>query len=515
MSTVRTRFAPSPTGPLHMGNARTALFNYLFAKNQKGVFLLRIEDTDKERSKPEWEKDVLENLEWLGLKWDEGPAFANATAGKPYIGDYGPYHQSKRTQIYKKYLEKLIKEKKAYYCYCPPDELEAQKQDQMSRGEAPRYTGVCRTAKQQEDKPSVIRFLTESKQITFQDLIRGKISFETELLGDFVIAKDLETPLYNFSVVVDDNDMNITHVIRGEDHIPNTPKQILMQEALGLSQPQYAHLPLLLGEDRSKLSKRHGDNSVTTFREKGYLPEAATNFLSLLGWNPGDTREIFSLEQLIEEFSLKRIQKGGAVFNINRFDYINGYYLRNKSLGELVELCLPYFVHEGLIEPIWKEKSVAGADIVGGHFGWKLVQECIVTQTKEKISLEQLEHVVALYQERLQRLSDIVEFTDFFFAKQLNYQKELLQWKKATDEETKESLKQMESILGGIDTWDKENLEKIIMPQANEGKDRGYMLWPFRVALTGKKASAGPFEIAEVLGKEQTIKRVQYAQKKL
>ena len=498
MSTTRTRFAPSPTGPLHMGNARTALFNYLFAKNQKGIFVLRIEDTDRERSKPEWEKDVLENLEWLGLKWNEGP-----------------FRQSERTELYKKHLEKLIEEKKAYYCYCLPDELEAQRQDQMSRGEAPRYTGTCRTAGDREGKPSVIRFLTVSKQITFQDLIRGKISFDTALLGDFVIAKDLETPLYNFSVVIDDNEMNITHVIRGEDHIPNTPKQILMQEALGLSQPQYAHLPLLLGEDRTKLSKRHGDNSVTKFREQGYLPEAAINFLSLLGWNPGDNREIFSLEQLIKEFSLKHIQKGGAIFNINRLNYINGYYLRKKSLKELTELCLPYFVHEGLIEPTWKEKSVAGANIVGGHLGWKLIQECIVTQTKEKISLTQLEHIVALYQERLQKVSDIVELTDFFFVKELDYPKELLQWKKATDEETKESLKQVENILEEIDQWDKENLEKIIMPKANAGKDRGYMLWPFRVALTGKKASAGPFEIAEVLGKEQTIQRVQDAQKKL
>jgi len=496
MSTVRTRFAPSPTGPLHMGNARTALFNYLFAKNQKGVFVLRIEDTDKERSKPEFETDVLENLEWLGLKWDEGP-----------------YRQSERTEIYKKHLEKWLEEKKAYYCYCPADELQAQRQDQMSRGEAPRYTGKCRTAEHQEGKPSVIRFLTVSKQITFSDLIRGKITFDTALLGDFVIAKDLDTPLYNFSVIIDDNEMNITHVIRGEDHISNTPKQILMQEALGLSQPQYAHLPLLLGEDRTKLSKRHGDNSVTTLREQGYLSEAATNFLALLGWNPGDEREIFSLEQLVQEFSMERIQKGGAVFNINRLDYINGYYLRKMPLKELTELCLPYFVQEGLIDPIWNEKSTVGEDFVTGHFGWKLVQECVVTQTKEKISIAKLESIVALHQERLQKVSDITELTAFFFVKELDYPKELLQWKKATDEETKQSLKQMENILEKIGDWSKENLEKIIMPQANEGKDRGFMLWPFRVALTGKKASAGPFEIAEVLGKEQTIKRVQHAQK--
>lgn len=339
---VRTRFAPSPTGPLHMGNARTALFSWLFAKKEGGDFIIRVEDTDKERSSPKWEQDVLENLEWLGLNWDEGPD----------KGSFGPYRQSQRTGIYKEYLEKLLLEKKAYWCSCTKEELEAQRQDQASRGETPRYSGKCRTLSLKEKKDgAAIRFLVEPKEITFKDLIRGKVSFDMALSGDIVIAKDIETPLYNFTVVVDDELMKITHVIRGEDHLSNTPKQLLLKEALGFKQNiQYAHLPLILGEDKTKLSKRHGDNSVIRFKKEGYLPEAIINFLALLGWNPGDEREIFSLQGLVKEFSLDRVQKGNAVFNLQRLDWINGFYLRQKDKKTLAELAIPYLKEAGLLE---------------------------------------------------------------------------------------------------------------------------------------------------------------------
>lgn len=469
--TIRTRFAPSPTGLLHMGNARAALFNYLFAKKENGVFVLRIEDTDKERSRKEWEEDILENFRWLGLEWDEF------------------YRQSERTELYKKYLTRLLEEGRAYYCFCTAEELEAQRQHQLSLGEAPRYIGTCRNLSKEEQEKrrergrgAVIRFIVEPKVVAFRDLIRGEIKFDGALLGDIVVAKDLQTPLYNFSAAVDDYEMRISHVIRGEDHISNTPKQMLLQEALGFPKVQYAHLPLLLGKDRAKLSKRHGDTSVRMFREQGYLPEAVINFLALLGWNPGTDREIFSLRELASEFSLERIQKGGAVFNVERLDWINGFYIRRQSLQKLAELCLPYLVGAGLVE-------------------------------RETADLQTLANVVALYQERLKKLSEITELADFFFKEKLEYPKELLRWKDATDEQTKELLEKVHTLLGGVgeNGWTKEKLEQVVMPEAEKEKNRGYMLWPFRVALCGKKASAGPFEIAEVLGKEKTLQRVKEA----
>lgn len=472
---VRTRFAPSPTGPLHMGGARTALFNYIFAKKEGGDFVLRIEDTDKERSEQKWEQDLLENLQWLGLEWDEEII-----------------RQSERTQIYKEYLEKLLKEEKAYWCFCLTEELEAQRQDQSSRGEAPRYTGTCKqlSSKEQEEaleagKKGVIRFVVEPKKVSFKDIIRGEIIFDAALLGDIVIAKDLETPLYNFTVVIDDALMNITHVIRGEDHIPNTPKQILLYEALGLKKTvQYAHLPLILGEDRTKLSKRHGDNSVTRFRKEGYLPEAIINFLALLGWNPGDEREIFSLQSLAKEFSLEKTQKSGAIFNIKRLDWINSFYIKQKKPAELAELCQPYIEKAGF------------------------------TALPKTLALEE---VVVLFQERMKKLSDIVELADFFFNGELDYSKELLCWKNATKETTIDALKKAEEIISSINEndWSKETLETLLMAEAEKTGDRGQFLWPLRVALTGKKASPGPFEVAEILGKEKSLERIERAKEKI
>lgn len=474
---VRTRFAPSPTGPFHMGSARTALFNYLFTKKEGGTFILRIEDTDKERSKPEWERDIIDNLAWLGIAYDEGPV-----------------RQSSRVEIYKKYLEQLLEQGKAYYCFCKEEELEAQKQEQMSRGEAPHYKGTCRElSKQEQEKKfkagesAVIRFVVEEKQVSFKDLIRGEVRFDAALSGDIVIAKDLQNSLYNFSVVIDDALMEITHVIRGEDHISNTPKQILVQEALGFKTPLYVHLPLLLGEDRTKLSKRHGDNSVSKFKQEGYLPEAIINFLALLGWNPGDEREIFTLGALVKEFSIEKIQKAGAVFNIKRLDWINGFYIRQKSPKELAKMCAPY----------------------------------INSQNSELI-----EKVVLLYRERLKKLSEITELSDFFFKEKLFYAKEMLLWKNYSAQDIKKSLENLEKIISDIKEKDftKENLQSILLAEADRGvgpstelrvKDRGLLLWPLRVALTGKQASAGPFEVAEILGKEKTLQRIKEAQELL
>jgi nondiscriminating glutamyl-tRNA synthetase len=512
---VRTRMAPSPTGLLHIGGARTALFNYLFAKKNEGSFVLRIEDTDLERSLPEFEKDILESFKWLWIEWDEGSDIE---------GKYGPYRQSQRTDIYKKYIEKLITEDKAYYCFCSQQELEAQRQYQMSQGLAPRYSGKCANLDKEtvkkylaEGKPTIIRFRVPAKKVSFDDLIRGKLEFDAGLMGDIIIAKDLNTPLYNFAVVVDDFEMKISHVIRGEEHISNTPKQILMQEALGFSKPLYAHLPLILGPDKTKLSKRHGATSVLEFKKQGYLPEAIINFMAFLGWNPGDEREIYSMSSLIKEFSLEKVQKAGAVFNIKKLDFLNGFYIRQKSVEKLTELCLPYLIEEGLISPFFKEAQYPPA------YGAKeIIQKYKISETGEEIYLETIQKIVSIYQERLKKLSEIVELTDFFFKAQLEYEKNLLKWKEMSDKEIKNSLNRLEKLLSKIkiEDWNKGNLESILLPEAEKmgpaaQKDRGYLLWPFRVALTGKQASASPFEIAEILGKEKTLKRIEEAKKLL
>ncbi len=525
---VRTRFAPSPTGFLHVGGVRTALFNYLFAKQNEGSFILRIEDTDVERSNSEFEKNILESLKWLGINWDEGP---------DVDGEYGPYLQSQRLKIYAKYIEKLLSEDKAYYCFCSEEELEAQRQYQMSQGLAPRYSGKCANLDKEtvkkylaERKPSVIRFRLTPKKVSFDDLIRGKVEFDTELMGDIVIAKNSTTPLYNFVVVIDDFEMKISHVIRGEEHISNTPKQILMQEALGLPQPLYAHLPMILGSDRSKLSKRHGATAIFDYKKEGYLPEALINFMAFLGWNPGDEREIYSLPSLVKEFSLEKVQKGGAVFNIKRLDYLNGFYIRQKSIEKLTEMCVPYLIEAGLIEKTGENPGNPG-EFEGTEkleIFEKETPEYKIKESGEGISFEKITKIISIYQERLKKLSEIVELTDFFFKEKLDYNKELLKWDEMSDKEIKYSLDKLEKILLKIksENWIKENLENVLLPEAEKMgpapqqagygvKDRGYLLWPFRVALTGKQASAGPFEIAEILGKEKTIKRIKETRKLL
>ena len=498
---VRTRFAPSPTGFLHIGSVRTALFNYLFAKKHNGTFVLRIENTDKERSKPEFEEDIKEGLKWLGINWDEGP-----------------YRQSERKDIYSRYLKKLLEEGKCYYCFCSEKELEIQRQEQMSRGLAPRYNGKCLNLSLKEIKKNlaegkkpVIRFKVPAKKIIFEDLIRGKVEFDTSLMGDIVIAKDLENPLYNFAVVIDDFEMKISHVIRGEDLLPSTPLQILLQESLNFSHPHYAHLPLILGPDKSKLSKRHGAVSVNEYKKMGYLPETLINFIAFLGWNPGTKREIFSLSSLIKEFSIQRVQKGAAVFNVKRLDYLNGFYIRQKSIEKLTESCLPYFIQEGLIKPILKTEQYPPA-----YGGSQIVRTYKIIEIKEEISFGYLKRIVAIYQKRLKKLSEISALTDFFFKNELNYEKNLLFWKDMTDKELKDSLIKLKEIISKIneDNWTKENLESTLLFYAEKEKDRGYLLWPLRVSLTGKRESATPFEIAEILGKKKTLKRLEEAIKK-
>jgi glutamyl-tRNA synthetase len=508
--TIRVRFPPSPTGFLQLGNIRTALFNFVFAKNNQGTFVLRIEDTDPERSKSEYEKDILESLKWLGLQWDEGPDIG---------GNFGPYRQSEKLEVYEKYLKKLLDEGKAFYCFCPEEELEVQRQYQLSQGQPSVYSGKCRNLSQAEveenlrqRKSANIRFKNEAQQpIVFQDLIRGKIEFEPKLIGDFSIARNLRAPLYNFSVVVDDSEMKITHVIRGEDHISNTPKQVLIQEALGFLRPKYAHLPMILAPDHSKLSKRHGSVSVQDYRENGYLPEALINFVALLGWHPTDEKEVFSLNSLIKEFSLERVQKAGAVFNQQRLDWLNGFYIRNLSLKNLTEKCLPYLLEAGLIKISQESFPAQLIEVPIEEKPRELKYE--VLETGEIVEFEHLTKTVFLYQQRLKKLSEIVELVDFFFKGKLVFASSLLAWKEMTDKELNEILEKLIRILEKVklEDWQKENLENLLLPEAEKVGDRGKLLWPFRVALTGKEASAGPFEVAAVLGKDKTLKRLKQA----
>jgi len=440
---IRVRIAPSPTGLFHIGTARTVLFNFLFAKKHKGSFILRIEDTDKQRSEKKYEKDILDNLKWLELEYDE------------------IYYQSKRTKLYRKYIEKLLKDGKAY-------------------------------------KDEIIWFKNPNKKIVFNDLIRGEVEFDSSTFGDFSLAKDLDTPLYNLTNVIDDYEMKISHVIRGEDHISNTPKQILIYQALGLDIPKFAHLPLILGPDKSKLSKRHGTVSVKDYRGQGYLPEALINFMALLGWNPGDNREIFSLKELIKEFSLEKVQKGGAIFNIDKLNWFNSYYIKQLPIGELTELCAPYLIKTGLVIPKFKMKQNPPA--YGGYF--------------PEISYEKnLQKIIKLEKERMNKLCEIGDNIEFYF-KQPKYKAKLLKWKDMNKKEIIESLNTSESLLCDVKDFKKENIENILMKKADK-KDRGRLLWPLRVALSGKEKSPGPFEIGEILGKKQTLERIKFAKKLL
>ncbi len=471
---VRVRIAPSPTGPFHIGTARTALFNWLFAKKYKGSFILRIEDTDLERSDIKYEKDIIGNLKWLGLDWDEGIDVG---------GDFAPYRQSERIHTYSKYLKILLDSGDAYYCYCTEEELEKMRQEQMSRGEPSRYTGRCRNLTEaqkrkfeKEGKTPIIRFKVPQKLLKFRDLIRGELEFDTSLLGDISIAKNLGLPLYNFAVVIDDHSMKISHVIRGEDHISNTPKQILIQEALGFPHPQYAHLPLILGPDKSKLSKRHGATAINWYKKEGFLPEAVINFMALLGWNPKTEKEIFTIQDLVKEFSLENVQKSGAVFNIEKLNWINGLYIRQMDPAELTKKCIPYLV-----------------------------------ESAKSFNLDWLKKIIALEQERIKKLSEIEERTEYFFKDKLDYKPELLIWKKMSPKEVATNLDKIEKVLSKIESEDfkTEKLKKAL--EDISPKDRGEVYWPLRVALTGRKASPGPLEIMEVLGKVKTLKRIKEA----
>ncbi len=456
----RVRFAPSPTGPMHIGSARTALFNWLFSKKDGGKFILRIEDTDKERSKKEFEEDILSGLTWLGLSWDEF------------------YRVSDRTSIYQEYLEKLLAQGKAYYCFCTEEELEAERESMMAEGLSPKYSGRCRSLSEAEVKekflkkmPSVIRFKVPETKVSFTDIVRGKIEFNTALIGDMVIAKSLTEPLYNFAVVIDDALMEITHVIRGEDHLSNTPKQIVLDAAFGFAVPEFAHLPIILNPDRSKMSKRFSDTALRDYINAGYLKEAVINFLAFLGWHPKDDREVMMVDELIKEFDIKRVQKAGAVFNIEKLNWLNGHYLGRLTFQEFREVAKDFLPKD------WQLNEAMFDSIRG----------------------------------RLKNFSELSDLVKFYFQLP-QFEAELLRFKEMNPRQIADNLEKSESLVKKLSEEDfkTSNLEKVFYEEIGDAS-RGEMLWPLRVALSGQQASPGPFEIMAALGKEETLKRIKFA----
>jgi len=435
---IITRFPPSPTGNLHVGSARTALFNYIFAKQNNGEMLFRLEDTDKARSKPEFEKDILNGLEWLGIEYDKLKMF----------------RQSERGDIYKKYLEKMISEGTAY----------VSKEENIKEG----------------GRTEVIRFKNPNKKVVFNDLIRGDIEFNTTELGDFVIAKSVDEPLYHLTVVVDDFETGITHIIRGEDGISNTPRQILIQEAIGAPRPVYVHMPFSLAPDRSKLSKRFGAVAVTQYKEMGYLPEAMVNYLMLLGWNPGTDQEIFSIDELIEQFDINKIQKGGAIFDIVKLNWINKEYIKKMSDND------------------FKKK----------------VGEFLPDKLKDK----NIDKILPIIKERIEKFGDIknmVEEGEFdYYFDNPEYEEGTLIWKNSDKETTIKHLKKIIDILDNVSKFNSNDIKESLWNYASE-QGRGDVLWPMRYALSGKEKSPDPFTLAEILGKEKTIERLKIAIEKL
>lgn len=365
MENIRVRFAPSPTGFLHVGNARTALFNWLFARQQGGIFILRIEDTDLERSAVKYEEELIEDLKWLGLNWDEGP---------DREGNFGPYRQSLRLEIYKTYTQRLLKEGKAYYCFCAPEELQTERKKAIASGKMPVYSGKCRSIPKDEalkrieaGEQAAVRLRTPGEgSLTYIDLVRGKIEFDLGLVGDPVLVRSSGLPAYNYAVVIDDSLMGITHVIRGEDHISNTPRQILTFEALGFSLPHFAHLSMVMGEDNARLSKRHGATAVGQFKKDGILSSALFNYLALLGWTPPGGREVLTREELAETFILKKVSRSSAIFDYDKLHWINRQHMQKLASRQQAELAYPYLKDSGLMPEvmsdahwIWLERVAA------------------------------------------------------------------------------------------------------------------------------------------------------------
>ena len=478
MDKFRVRFAPSPTGPLHIGGARSALFNYLLAKKYQGVMVLRIEDTDMERSSKESEENIFASLKWLGLDWDEGPDVG---------GPFGPYRQTERLDIYTKYANLLIEQGKAYHCYCSEEELEAQRQELIAQGETPRYIGCCRdltTAKKEEflrdNRQPVVRFkVPANHNIVIDDKVRGTVIFESNGIGDYVIVKSDGIPTYNFAAVIDDHLMEITHVIRAEEHLSNTPRQTLIYEALDWEAPVFAHVSLILGKDRSKMSKRHGATSVVQYKEQGYLPEAVVNFLVLLGWSPGGEEEIYNMQQLIEKFSLEKVSKSPAVFDMDKLEWINGIYIRQSPVEKIKEMAIP----------VLQEGGYLPQELTAGDWNW-------------------LNLVVEGVREKIHNIKDILGYMDIFTGTNVEFENEEAKLELA-GEEVPQVIDAFKEKLDLAEELSPETVKKMLKDITKETKLGGRKVFmPLRVAITGKMHGPELHYIIPALGKEQIKKRL-------
>jgi nondiscriminating glutamyl-tRNA synthetase len=500
MLNVRTRYAPSPTGFHHLGNLRTAVFAYLTAKHLDGTFVVRVEDTDQARTVEGSLKYMAESLSWLGIVPDEGVYFD----GQGQIaerGAFGPYTQSKRLGIYHEKAEQLVANGHAYKCFCSSDRLNTLREEQQRNKQAPRYDRHCRylqagevAAKVAAGESYVVRqAMPDNETVTFNDIIRGEISFETNDLDDQILLKSDGFPTYHLANIVDDHLMEITHVHRGEEWISSTPKNLLLYKAFGWEPPLFAHLPVILGPDKSKLSKRHGAEPILTYRDRGYLSEALVNVLAFIGWSPGTEEEFFTMDELVKRFQIEKVQKAAAVFDIARLDYVNGWYIRQLPLGEVAEYMVPYLVADGLI---------TAEPLTLGH-------ELEITRPVGEYLLT-VAHAV---QERLKHFDESSEASWFFFKRPTvdDAMRALIVPKKGEYDATVAILRESLQVLRDItdDMWSHDNIEEVLRLFISRKEVKAMeVLWPIRAALTGVPGSPGTFEMLQILGKAESLARI-------
>jgi nondiscriminating glutamyl-tRNA synthetase len=488
-SGVRVRFAPSPTGPLHIGGVRTALFNYLFARRRGGTFILRIEDTDVARSTAEYERDILIGLAWTGMRWDEGP---DPDTGVDR-GAYGPYRQMQRLDRYREAAARLLATDRAYYCYCTPEELDAERKRQEAAHEAPRYSGRCarlapeeRATFEREGRRPATRFRVGDRTIAFDDLVRGRVEIDAANLGgDFVIVRGDGTPLYHFTVVVDDADMEISHVIRGEEHLSNTPKHILLFQALGHAVPEFAHLPLILNPDRSKMSKRKNETSLAAYIDEGFVREAIVNYLALLGWSTGSEEEILSLAELEGRFELDHVQKAGAVFDRERLEWVNGQWIRRLPPNELIDRLRPF-----------------------------LAGELAAGRIDRLPSDDELRALLPIVQERLPTLAAIGDLVGFLFVEDVARDTAVLvpkRWDTATTVDALRAARHTIANAGPV-SFEADELEPALRRLAEERDWKaGDLFMAIRVAVTGRTATPPLFDTLVALGRDRALARLDRA----
>lgn len=459
---VKVRFAPSPTGFLHIGGVRTALFNWLYAKNHGGKFVLRIEDTDLSRSTEESIEEILESMRWLGLDWDEGP-----------------FRQTERQEIYSQKVEQLLSAGKAYHCYCTPEELDRKRSEAQKAGNKPKYDGTCRERPDSpEGAPSVIRFKAPIEgTVVVEDLLRGKVVFDIAELDDVIIQRTDGTPTYNFVVVVDDSEMGITHVIRGDDHLSNTPRQCLLYDALDFKRPQFSHISMILGQDKSRLSKRHGATSALAYRDMGYLPDAMINYLARLGWSHGD-QEIFSRDELIKYFSFDSVNTSAAIFDADKLSWVNEQYIQSTPPEELAQHLEPHLVKTAILP--------------GDH----------------GLSPQEIAKVIPCLNQRAKTLVEMAEKSAFFFKKEVEFDEKARN--KFLTEDARPLLEKVIAGFSTLDDFSAENIETLFKKIVEEeGMKLGKLAQPVRVALTGTTVSPGIYDVILLLGKEETLKRLQ------